>query len=168
MPMTLVGTVELPSSTTNSIQFTNIPQTGKELIAVASCRSTVAGIQDALALFINDVTTASYNEIRLRGLGGSTNALQSTGSTRIQYPVLAASGATANIFGNTSYRFLNYTNSNHKQIVIESVGENNAASAHQIIVNGYLNTSAITKLEFADISGNVFVQYSSISLYILS
>jgi hypothetical protein len=167
MAMTLVSSAT-PNGTASNVIFNNIPQTGKNLLVLANVRSNNANATESFALFINDVSSATYNENRLRGTGSTAAAAQVAGNTRIEYPQIVGNGATANVFNSASYLFTNYTSSADKQVIIDNVNENNATAAQQLIIQGFVNTTAITKLEFSTLSGSVLVSGSIISLYIIS
>lgn len=167
MAMTLVSSAT-PNGTASNVIFNNIPQTGKNLLVLASVRSNNANVAENFALFINDVVSASYNENRFRGTGASVAGAQVTGNTRFEYPQIVGNTATANVFNSASYLFTNYTSSDNKQIILDNVNENNSSTAQALIFQGFVNTTAITKLEFSTLSGSVLVSGSIISLYIIS
>lgn len=169
MAMTLVSTVTVGAGGAASIEFTNIPQTGKDLLILVSGRNSGA---NGLYLTLNGDTTASrYTYRMVYGTGtviGATSGTNTTGqggyigeSNRNSY--------TANTFDNSSIYIANYASSITKSISVESVAENNANAADQEInALSYNQTTAITSALVRYLSPDTFVQHSTASLYIIS
>mgnify|MGYP007100073377 CR=1 FL=1 len=164
--MTKVSEVTVGSGGAASIEFTNIPQTGKDLLILVSAREVDTHSSDFGVYFgINS------------NIGGNTRALLGTGSAASSannssflwsYSGNPGSGVTLNTFGNISAYIANYANSGTKSMSIDAVGENNATAAEQAIVAAQpTNTAAITSLAVWTNNLN-FVQHSTASLYIVS
>ena len=167
--MQLVSTITLSSSSTNSMQFTAIPQTGKHLLLLVSARSTTAATQINLGLYINDIFTFTYQNRRLRGDGSSATSAEQTGARPFDYPVFPGNNVLSNTFGLTDFLIPNYTSSGAKALNIDSVIENNTSSAEALLIAGLLNgVGAVTKLELVDPSGGLFAAGTMASLYILN
>ena len=83
MAMSLVSTVTVGSGGAASIQFDNIPQSGKDLFILVSMKITKAsGNPDALEVRFNGDTGSNYTTRWLEG-SGSAVASSSTTTTRI-------------------------------------------------------------------------------------
>jgi pyocin large subunit-like protein len=169
MAMTLVSTVTVGSGGAASIEFTNIPQTGKDLLLLVSTRTAYSAGQTVLALTINNVFTSNYNMRTLIGSGSAASS-DNLATSLMVTAVTNSATSTSNTFGNASFYFSNYTSSTNKSLSIDSVSENNATAAGQRITAGSFTTSsAITSFKMADASGSFnFVQHSTASLYIIS
>lgn len=110
-----------------------------------------------------------YSDTILLAQGSSVTATRNSygppaGSVMLGYAV--GNTATANTFNNLSAYIPNYTASNFKQIISDSVGENNSATDNLINLSSCLirSTSPITSLTFSA-NGNSFNQYSTFTLY---
>jgi hypothetical protein len=148
-----------------SIEFTSIPQTFTDLVVVASLRSARAAVGDDIVFRYNGDTGSNYS---FRSLAGTGSAVASGSSTLTvgYFGICAAANSTANTFGNGSLYIPNYTGSTAKSSSSDSVGENNATAADQIILAQlYSQTTAISSiLIFSNTSSNL-VAGSTISLY---
>jgi hypothetical protein len=160
MAMTLVSTVTVGAGGAASLQFDNIPQSGKDLLVLVSARHD---------------STSSITEIRFNGssadrsmrrlTGDGTNVFSGT-DTNI-WARGARSDATASTFSNSSFYVANYAVSQNKSVSVDGVNENNGTLANQEIQAGlWSQTAAITSVTLVPNSGN-FVQYTSASLYIV-
>jgi hypothetical protein len=160
--MTLIESKTLASAAA-SIEFTSIPSTFTDLVAVLSIRTNRSPQKDDLiAIRINGVTT-NQSERELFGNGSTTGS--STGLATI-YSYANSAGATSDTFGNSSVYIPNYTAATAKSFSVDSVNENNATGAYQSILAGLWNsTAAITSLEFYPLYGTTLNAGSIISLY---
>ena len=165
MAMTLVSTVTVGSGGAASIEFTNIPQTGKDLLCVVSAReSTSSGNQLALT-FNSDTNNANYFRRLLTGYNGSVSSTSATARTSI---LINDSTQTANTFSSSAIYVSNYTSSVAKSVSIDQNDEgNNAFVTNQIAASSWSGTAAITTLGLVMPSGTL-VQNSTASLYIIS
>ena len=165
MAMTLVSTVTVGSGGAASIEFTNIPQTGKDLLVLLSLRSE-GGANPNITI---NGTTANYSGIRLTG-GGDFRSSGSNSLTTSFDGLMVANTATANTFTNEQWYFSNYASSAAKSVSVDNVAENNAISAFMNIrANLWNNTAAITAISInAHNSSNELAQHSTASLYIIS
>lgn len=164
MAMTLVETIELDSAAA-SIEFTSIPQTGVDLLVLVSARSNRSANVTAISRLAINGDEVGTN-INLVGDGttvtSGTAAVLNAGS-------FTAASATASTFNNTSIYIANYTSTNAKTISSDSVTENDATEVRtRLDANLSNDTAAVTSLEISSPTGNNLVQYSSISLYIIS
>ena len=165
MAMTLVSTVTVGSGGAASIEFTNIPQTGKDLLLLVSGRAD-SSATGGWELSLNNVTSSNYNQRRLVG-NGSTATSDTKADTAFQINI-NASTYTANTFGLGHWYISNYTSTTNKSVSADYVSENNSTTAFAIIDAGSFTTSsAITQLKLFKAGVN-FVQHSTASLYIIS
>lgn len=160
----LLERVTVGETAVSSITFNSIPQTGyTDLKIVASTRSTYSAAFSRAKMQINASTT-SYSNRMVYGDGSATSSATST--DYITYVYSVGSTATASTFGSAEIYIPNYAGSNNKSVSVDSVTENNAASAYAVLEAGLLsNTAAITSLTFTDANSGSFVQYSTFSLY---
>lgn len=163
MAMTLVSTVTVGSGGAASIEFTNIPQTGKDLLVLVSARRDDSGA--LLALRANGLSTGIYDYRNLVGTGSAASSTTATGDTGMDF-IVARSTATASTFGNTQIYISNYTSSANKSVSIDGVNENNATAADMRLTAGLIGTTnAITSITLTSATS---VQHSTASLYIIS
>jgi hypothetical protein len=149
------------SSAQASIEFTSIPQTYTDLYLVFSGRTNYGAGTDALQISFNSNTT-SYSARLLYGTG--TSAASTTIARYVGELVPAT--YTANTFGNLSIYVPNYISASAKSYSADTVTENNATGAFQVITAGlWDNTAAITSIAFTTVSASNFLQYTSASLY---
>lgn len=162
MAMELVSTVTVGSGGATLIQFTSIPQTGKDLLLVLSGRNT--GNSAAFSIRPNGATT-NLSARRLTGTGVSVSS--NTDTSLFGY--VSVGTATANTFGNTQAYFSNYTSAVAKTVSIDGVNEKNATEANQVIIAGlWDNSAAITSIDLVPLSSGTAVENTSASLYIIS
>jgi hypothetical protein len=168
MAMTLVSTVTVGSGGAASIQFDNIPQSGKDLLLLFSGRVDYAGsgARDYNLHINNETTGTNYTSRTLMGFGST---VASYNETSARFPMeIADNGFTALTFSSVQIYLSNYTSSVAKSVSIDLVTENNGTNNRISIDAGrWNNTAAITSLTLRDRTYNT-AQYSSASLYIIS
>ena len=156
--MQIIQHTELGSAQ-SSIVFDNIPQTFTDLLLVISVRASANTI-GVTPKFNN--STANFSARFLEGTGSGVSSY--TASNLIAYTNRSA--ATSSTFGSSSIYIPNYTSSVAKSISTDSITENNATQAYQLLGAILWNsTSALTKIEFYPDDLSNFVQYSSATLY---
>lgn len=149
-----------------SIEFTNINQSFDDLVIVISARTTsnVAGEQWVFGELNINANGVGTNQTG-RHLTGRASAESFTAAGRFY---MSSSAAAASAFGSAHIYFPNYTSSNQKSISIESVSEDNNATAGFLQIGSVLwsGTAAITSVAFTprSSSGN-FALHSSATLY---
>ena len=152
-----------------SIEFTSIPDSFTDLVALCSLRTTrTAAAFDNARIQINGTTTG-YSERNLFGSGSAASSGSGSGTSFNLLTYAATNGGTSNTFGNSMVYFPNYTGSTNKSVSSDSVGENNATQSAQNIGAGlWSNSAAITSITFLG-GVNEFtadlVAGSTISLY---
>ena len=168
MAMTLVETVTVGSGGAASIEFTNIPQTGKDILLLVSGRATDSGTTFANYVQFNSDTGSNYSLRILEGTGSTVSSSSLFGNNRNYAGWSPGSTATANTFGNNELYISNYTSSTAKSSSLNGVGENNAtATRHGISAQNWTGTAAISSLAIYTFGTN-FAQHSTASLYIIS
>lgn len=167
MALTLVSTVQVPSGGAASIEFTNIPQTGKDLLILASLRNADSNITAYVRL--NGDTGSNYDYRDLQGNGASVSSNNYSDGDRVDFGGgVVPTAATASTFSNIQIYVSNYTSSTGKSLSYDGVTENNATTAYQTITAGYWGgTAAVTSFALLGLGRN-YNQYSSASLYIVS
>ena len=164
MTMTLVSTVTVGAGGASSIEFTSIPQTGTDLLVVASLRGT--STPDFPVLVFNTDASSSANYL-YRDLYGSGSSASSGVASSAGIEFGWNRTTTANTFGNVSAYISNYTSTTSKSVSVDAVGEANATAADQMIVAGrWTSTTGITTLKI--VSSGTFAQYSTASLYTIT
>ena len=166
MAMTLVSTVTVGSGGAASIEFTNIPQTGKDLLVLCSLRTNNDPDSLGYGIYTLALNGSTSNQTRRRLQFGSS--VQTFTSSDL-VGVVSGSTVTANSFSNDSHIFTNYTSSADKAMSRESAYMASSGLAYVDIAAGrWANSSAITSVTFTPTPSGNFVQHSSISLYIIS
>lgn len=142
-----------------SITFNNIPSSFTDLMIQSSFRSNRSNNVDDIYITING-STSNFSGTYLQGNGSSA----SSGRLARYYGTCPAATATANTFSNDLLYIPNYSGSNSKQWIGDTVQETNGTLAYSSIIAGlWQNSSAINSISVA-MTGS-FVQYSTISLY---
>lgn len=162
MAMTLYQTATVGSGGAASLEFNNIPQTGKDLLLLFSLRSNAAF---EVAFSRVRVNGDDGNGIFLRGSGSAT----STGTYSSANLAEGNGGeSTANTFGNTSFYLANYTSTSAKSYSVDAASEHNGSIIRSALNAGVTtSTAAVTSLLIEDV-GDTLLQYTSASLYLIS
>jgi hypothetical protein len=161
---TLIKSVTVGSGGVANIEFTSIPQTYTDLLAVFSVRDTTSAVSVVSTLTVNAIAN-DYSFRRLRGSGSAADSYGESAQAAINlYNTSVGASATASTFSNYEIYIPRYAGSTNKSFSITSVTENNATEAFQVMFAGLLsNTAAITSLKVTATA--LFAQYSSASLY---
>lgn len=168
MTMTLISTVTL-SSTTGSINFTSFPQIYTDLYLSFSGRTDQTGITATrLRAYINGDNGTNYRCRWLEGTGSSVVSYNETTNINFVAGLVPTASATSNTFGSTTLTIPNYTSSNQKTILTDSVSEHNASTMNyagqDINTALWIGTAAITSITFAP-EGGSFVAGTTASIY---
>lgn len=148
-----------------SVTISNIPQEFKSLKLVVSARSSrgAGNLEDGFGVSYNGTTT-NYSYKILAGDGASTSSA-STAYEQVWSGRIPASGATASVFGNLEVTIPNYSGSSNKATSINSVTENNATNAYQVLeAQLWSNSAAVTSVVLSALNGNL-VAGSTFYLY---
>jgi hypothetical protein len=150
-----------------TVYFNNIPQTFTDLQLLISGRGGEATVTNLIYLQFNGVGAAgSYSTTRLSASGSAAYSDRSSGASGDYFyaGLSAEANATASTFGSTSIYIPNYTGNQYKQVISDSVGENNATATGMTLGAGLIiSTSPITSMIVGIFGG--FVANSTVSLY---
>ena len=165
---TLISSVTVGSSVTDTIEFTSIPSTYTDLNLVFSTRDNSSGSSANNVIIKLNNSASLQDEKAILGTGSSVLPLSNSDSV-ILYVYTSTSLATSNTFGNTSMYIQNYAGSNFKSISIDGVTENNATAALQFFNAGlFKSTSPITSISLTAYNFASYVQHSTAYLYGIS
>jgi hypothetical protein len=158
----VIATVTVPGGGAATIGFTSIPATYTDLKLVCSTRDDRGGTQNGVNISING-STSNFTAKQIQADG----SLSTPGSFSIARftNYNNASASTANSFANSEIYFPNYTSSDYKPFLSDSMQETNSTTAY-IFLGAHLWSvgSAITSITLTPDSAN-FVQYSTATLY---
>ena len=157
---TLISSNTVGSGGVASVTFSSIPATYTDLALKVNARCTSSSIGEVIYLSFNSSTT-TFSGIYLQGDGAAaaSSTLARFGGS------MSGANATASVFGNTDIYIPNYTSANYKSYSVDTVTENNAATAYATLIAGLWSTaSAITQIDLTPAAGN-FAQYSTFYLY---
>jgi len=130
-------------SSANTVTFSSIPSTYKDLVIRISARDTVTGTAYAESYGKPNNQTASASVRNLRTITGNTVTSNSDSPTSVFYST--SSSATASTFSNAEIYVPNYTVSQYKQSSLFSVTENNALQmAIAVGASLWQNTTSIS------------------------
>lgn len=168
MAMTLASNVTVTTAGgVGTIEFTNIPQNGKDLRLVLSGRGTFTyGSVSWIDIYVefNNTGGNNFSRVFLQGTGTAANS----GGGPNNNLFMSDSGTTSNTFGNSEMYIANYSGATNKVFSADNVTENNASLASQFLAAGLKSeTAAITRILLTPAAGN-FAQHSVASLYIIS
>lgn len=166
MGMSLVSSVTVGSGGASSIEFTNIPQTGKDICLMTSLR--VNDGNEAGFVNVNNVSTDILPLVFLYGNSGSeiTGNYDSSGYFFMWWN---DSSRTANVFASSKLTFYNYTKSDTSKNYLYDAGTENNGASYLVMAGGQFQSSnPITSVKFTPQQSNTFVQHSTVSLYIIS
>jgi hypothetical protein len=163
-----IYTQTVGASGPSSITFNNIPQTFTDLKLVVSSRCDGATVDVLGAIRFNGDSANNYSDTNIYGNGSSAmSARHSTNSFAYAIETNGTS-ATSSTFGNNELYLPNYTGSNYKQFINDSVAETNASSTNSgnnLLSGLWRSTAAITSMQIFPGGGYNFTQYSTFSLY---
>ena len=165
-----IYTQTVGSGGASSITFNNIPQYFTDLMIVFSARNTTSGTTYVNFLPNNDTSAVlSYTYVDISPAAGTAYSGRSTGANFGFFSLVPNNASSANTFNNGSFYIANYSGNQYKQIISETVMENNSVGTTvSVSPNVFLwsKTSAISSLVISDrlSSGNI-AQYSTFTLY---
>ena len=164
-----IYTQTVGSGGAGSITFNNIPQTFTDLYILASIRSNSSNIAESLVIGFNNDTSLIYSNTAVGGDGSNAASQRQSANAYLSYNsylVHNGNNATANTFANIGVYISNYTSSNFKSVLIDTVPENNATNVNMGLGAGlYRSTNPITSYKMIPYSGTLLLQYSSITIY---
>jgi hypothetical protein len=164
--MTLIETIEIGVGGAATLTFSNIPQTGTDLLMVVSHRNNGGANQDNITMRINGLSGNDYKARKLESNGSSVFSASQT-ATGDTWPYSNSSSSLANTFTNTSYYFPSYSTTGIKNWSIDAVMENDGTGYQQLIAGSYsISISGITSIQLSGYYN--MVRYTSASLYMIT
>lgn len=162
--MTPIYTQTVGAGGAATITLNNIPQFYTDLKAVVTIRSST-NADPSFYWGFNSDGASNFSLTRLTGTGSAATSARQSNFTFFRLDGGAAgTGETANTFSSIEFYIPNYTSSNFKQIIVDSVTENNATGADLIMAAAlWRNTAAITR--FGVTVDGTTAQFSTFSLY---
>lgn len=162
MAIRLVSTTAIVTDT-DPITFTNIPQNAKDLMIVLSGRNNSSNT----TIEINLGNNLNWTSQHLSASGPTVSA--ATGTDGQIANAISSSGATANIFGNTSIYISNYTStSTGKMVLVDALVENNGSTAGARLNWMYWNNTSNVETITLSVPTGSFLTLTSVSLYTIS
>jgi hypothetical protein len=170
MSISLVSTVTVGTNSPTVIQFSNIPQTGKDLLVLVSGR---ASNFNANITFNGSTSSYAYRDLRGSGSSASSGNGSAMSNLFVQFMYeprdFNGTNNTVNHFSNSQMIISNYTSSVAKSISADTTMEFNSTESYLAAVAGsWSGTSAITSIELAVSGAGTFNENSTASLYIIS
>ena len=167
MTMTLIETITVGSGGASSIEFTSIPQDGKDLKVLFSNRFDTG--QATIQVQLNSDTGANYSKTALNTFGPSyVQSAQVIVGTSIAYVGGGRQNFTSNTFASNEITISNYASSSSKSLSVDAVVENNSGADFKyylsLTAGNYTTTDAVTSIKLFG-SGANFVEHSTASLY---
>jgi hypothetical protein len=158
-----IATTTVGSGGQSTITFSSIPSTYKHLQIRFLTRSASSFTQ--VGMKINSDTGANYAAHQLTGNGSSaTAAAGSSVSGPVTVPIRVPD--TASIFGGAVMDVLDYANtSKYKTFRTLSGADLNGSGQIILASTLWMNSNAITQIDFTTSDGFNFAQYSQIALY---
>jgi hypothetical protein len=162
-----IASVTVGSGGTSAITFSSIPADYTDLKLVYSIRSNEPYNESRIVL--NGSTAYTYSYRNIEGTGSSVGSGNGSSTTALGgTSVVNRSSDTASVFGSGELYFPNYAGSAYKSISGDSVQENNATNAEQMLGAGlWAHTAAITSISISPATAGSpnCVQYSTAYLY---
>jgi hypothetical protein len=168
MPFAMVPiyTQTVGSTAIGAFTFSNIPSNYTDLLIKFSARENgVTGPFYVGNWFrFNGDSSSSYSNTQIYANGSSASSNRESSQTLVRVATTPTGSTTANTFGNTDVYIPNYTSSTFKQLICDSVSENNNSFSEQFPVAGlWRNSSAINSITiFPQVA---FTQHSTFTLY---
>lgn len=161
--MTPIYTQTVGAGGTSAIFMNNIPQVYTDLVIKMSVRAADSVTQREIGMYFN--TQGFPAPSSFTAILGDGAATSGRNSSFIALGFANNAATTTNTFSSHEIYIPNYTSTNFKQIIVDSVTENNATLAHARLL-AVLNrqSEAVTSLNM-DMGGVLFLQHSTISLY---
>jgi len=151
-------------TSTGTITFNNIPQTYTSLLLIGSARSAYAsGFADAYVYFQDGAGTSNYSSTAQNGNSSTVSSYRYTNSGTANMFGMNGSAHTANAFTSFKVSFPNYRDGQFKQMIGESVMENDGSAI--VCQNSGLWRSVAPIRQINMTVANAFVAGSVFTLY---
>jgi hypothetical protein len=158
-----IATVTVGGAGASSVSFTGISGSYSHLQIRCIAKSSLAGSGTSLGVQFNSNTSGYFNH-GLYG-DGTVGAYATTSSNNAGSAFIAAS-SVANVFGATVIDVLDYASTNkNKTFRILSGADYNSGGQLRFASGSLASTTAITSLNFLDLNGGNFTQYTQFALY---
>lgn len=126
----------------NTVTFSNIPNTYRDLVLVMTYTSSSAGA--AVRITVNGDTGTNYSYLRM--IGDATSARANSGTPSYIY-----AGDHNTLIRNNLIQFMDYSATNkHKSVLVRYNGNNESVQA---AVSRWANTNAITSITISTGTG---------------
>lgn len=159
-----LDTITVANTSTNTIQFLNIPSTYKNLVVVANLRSSDGrtGYQSVSYTFNGGGGSTAYGATILYGNG--TNALSYNQNNAGVFEGLTfMDGGNPNRFYNNTLNIMDYANPSKWKSVLIDMSDSNLGAYKS--AGTWRNTAAITSVEIKEASNLPWVVGSTATLY---
>lgn len=154
------------SGSTSDVEFTSIPSTYTDIIAVINGRGAYSAGTVLIQSYLNNDFTTIYSMTTLRGTGSSASSTRSTGFSGLPLGYIPGATATAGMFGTIVAHYQNYANSNtFKTVLSRGNNTDGQTAAVDATVGLYRSTSAITRIGIATYGVGNFVSGSTVTIY---
>lgn len=169
--MTLIEAKTVGSGGTAQIDFTNIPQTYRDLKLVISARDNRSGQpNDDISMRVGyngTINTSNVYTHRRFFSNGSSQGSDSTFNTSLN-TLAMVTGATAGsgIFSASEIYIANYSASATKQIYADGTSENTSSTAWIILSSAFINnTDPVTDIRLFPTDATLWSEFSTFYLY---
>lgn len=163
-----ISTVVVAAGGAANISFTSIPATYQHLQIRVSDKSTnTSGLYGATVMRFNGDSGTNYSTHGIYGTGGSVGPSSSTSDTGIYTSwIIDSATARANMFSAGVIDIIDYANTakNKTVHIINGLQDNVSQTPVGVRSGMWMNTSAVTSITLAPLSGN-FAQFTTASLY---
>jgi hypothetical protein len=164
MAMTLVSTKTITGAGISTLEYTGIPQTGKDLLMVMAFRTASGSVVFNRVTLKPNSANYSVTSKRLSSNGTTVSSAQPT--DRI-FGLANGNTSTSKTFSNVQVYFPSYATTLNKSYFIDGVTENNATDAQTELYNVEM-TSFTDPITTFEIILSTFAVESTVSLYIIS
>jgi hypothetical protein len=166
MTMSLISHVTVGADGAAAISFTDIPQSGTDLLLLISGRSSGGGQVNSFVRFNGD-DSANYKRIFM--LGYPTNSIFNNGNSSTTDMIIGTINpinSASNTFGNLGMYISGYASSGANGVSSDSVSEDNNMSNFYLVQNSgsWSGPAPITSLQVTMSSSN-FLEHTTASLY---
>jgi hypothetical protein len=162
-----LATVTVGSGGSSTVEFTSIVGYYEHLqIRSIGRTNRSANSGDTVAIRFNSDTGNNYARHLLYGDGSAAGTDAVTSTSSIIFSRFSATSATTSIFGAGVVDILDYANTN-KYKTLRSLGavELNGSGELYLASGVWMNTNAITSIQFISLTSSSFNQYSTFALY---
>ena len=157
-----IAMANVGSAGASTITFTSIPSTYKHLQIRAIARDA-GGNGEIKIEFNSDTTTTNYRKHVLYGDGSGAYAGSANNNT---CSPIAYSGQTANAFEVIVIDILDYANTSKNTTIKTLFGKDlNGSGDVGLHSNLWVNTAAVSRIDFKVVGGSNFAQYTQFALY---